>query len=78
MAAFPEISKPEKAAEVAQIDVQKIYTAAEWLAKPRANGKRPKTSIMIEKGFYWSNNTGNTVGISRLASSAGAAGVQAR
>ncbi len=69
-----EVSTPEKAAEIAQIDVKKIYTAAEWLAKPRANGTRPKTSIMIEKGFYWSNNTGNTVGISALGIICGAGG----
>ena len=65
---------PEKAAEVAQIDVQKIYTAAEWMAKPREDGSRPKTSIMIEKGFYWSNNTGNTQAISALGITVGAGG----
>lgn len=65
--------EPKKAAEVAQIDVQKIYTAAEWMAKPKA-GKRPKTSIMIEKGFYWSNNTGNTQAISALGIAVGAGG----
>ena len=65
---------PEKAAEIAQIDVQKIYTAAEWMAKPRADGSRPKTSIMIEKGFYWSNNTGNTNAISSLGIICGCGG----
>ncbi|MEM8596967.1 MAG: arsenate reductase (azurin) large subunit, partial [Pseudomonadota bacterium] len=65
---------PEKAAEIAQIDVQKIYTAAEWMAKPKADGTRPKTSIMIEKGFYWSNNTGNTQAISALGIVCGAGG----
>ena len=65
---------PEKAAEIAQIDVQKIYTAAEWMAKPRADGSRPKTSIMIEKGFYWSNNTGNTNAISSLGIVCGCGG----
>ena len=65
---------PEKAAEIAQIDVQKIYTAAEWMAKPRADGARPKTSIMIEKGFYWSNNTGNTNAISSLGIICGCGG----
>ena len=57
--------KPENAAKIAKIDVKKIYTAAEWMAKP-TNGKHPKTSIMVEKGFYWSNNTGNTQAISAL------------
>jgi arsenite oxidase large subunit len=65
--------KPENAAKVAGIDVKKIRTAAEWMAKP-TNGKRPKTSIMIEKGFYWSNNTGNTQAISALAIIVGAGG----
>ena len=66
--------KPENAANIAEIDVQKIYTAAEWMAKPRADGTRPKTSIMIEKGFYWSNNTGNTQAISALGIIVGAGG----
>jgi arsenite oxidase large subunit len=65
--------KPANAAKLAGIDVDKIYTAAEWLAKP-VNGKRPKTSIGIEKGFYWSNNTGNTEAISSLATIVGAGG----
>ncbi len=68
-----EVSKPEVAAEIAQMDVAKIYKAAEMMAKP-TNGKRPKTSIMIEKGFYWSNNTGNTIGISSLGIVVGAGG----
>jgi arsenite oxidase large subunit len=71
--AQPEF-EPGKAAEVAQIDVDKIYTAAEWLAKPKADGTRPKTSIMIEKGFYWSNNTGNTQAISALGIICGCGG----
>ncbi len=66
--------KPENAAKMAGIDIQKIYTAAEWMAKPKADGSRPKTSIMIEKGFYWSNNTGNTMAISALAIQVGAGG----
>ena len=63
----------EYAAGIAGIDVQKIYTAAEWLAKP-VDGKRPKTSIGIEKGFYWSNNTGNTEAIASLGTICGAGG----
>ncbi len=65
--------KPENAAKIAGVDVNKIYKAAEWLAKP-VNGKRPKTSIGIEKGFYWSNNTGNTEAIASLATIVGAGG----
>jgi arsenite oxidase large subunit len=66
--------KPENAAAIAEIDVQKIYTAAEWMAKPKKDGSRPKTSVMIEKGFYWSNNTGNTQAISALGIIVGAGG----
>ncbi|WP_299737311.1 arsenate reductase (azurin) large subunit [uncultured Roseobacter sp.] len=69
-----DYSEPEKAAEIAQIDVQKIYTAAEWMAKPKEDGTRPKTSVMIEKGFYWSNNTGNTQAISALGIITGCGG----
>ncbi|MFQ5883305.1 MAG: arsenate reductase (azurin) large subunit [Candidatus Methylomirabilales bacterium] len=45
---------------------EKIIKAAEMMAKP-VKGKRPKTSIGIEKGNYWSNNYLNTVSISTLA-----------
>jgi len=65
--------KLEAAAAEAQIDPAKIRKAAEWLAKPEG-GKRPKTSIMIEKGLYWSNNTGNTQAISALGIICGAGG----
>ena len=65
---------PKHAAKIAGIDVKKIYKAAEMLAKPNADGSRKKTSIGIEKGFYWSNNTGNTNAISSLATLVGAGG----
>ncbi len=65
---------PKVAAEIAKIPVEQIYTAAEWLAKPGADGKRPKASFGIEKGFYWSNNTGNTNVVSSLATICGAGG----
>lgn len=65
---------PDKAAELAGIAVEKIYTAAEWMAKPSTEGRRPKTSLGFEKGFYWSNNTGNTNAISALAIIVGAGG----
>jgi len=64
----------ENAAEVSGVDAAKIQLAAEMMAKPKADGKRPKTSIMIEKGFYWSNNTGNTQAISALGITVGAGG----
>ncbi len=63
----------ENASKISGIDAEKIQLAAEMMAKP-VKGKRPKTSIMIEKGFYWSNNTGNTVAISALGIIVGAGG----
>ncbi|MCG8426512.1 MAG: molybdopterin-dependent oxidoreductase, partial [Chromatiales bacterium] len=65
---------PKVAAEIANIPVEQIYQAAEWMAKPKADGSRPKTSLGIEKGFYWSNNTGNTNAVSSLATICGAGG----
>ncbi len=67
-------SEPGYAAKVAGIDVQKIYRAAEMMAKPLPGGKRPKTSIAIEKGNYWSNNYLNTASIGNLAVIVGAGG----
>tara|TARA_Y100000031_G_scaffold153185_1_gene197886 strand:- start:626 stop:3292 length:2667 start_codon:yes stop_codon:yes gene_type:complete len=63
----------EYAAKISGVDPEKIRQAAEWISKP-VNGKRPKTSIGIEKGFYWSNNTGNTEAISALAIITGTGG----
>ncbi len=63
----------ENASKMSGIDAEKIQLAAEMMAKP-VKGKRPKTSVMIEKGFYWSNNTGNTVAISALGIIVGAGG----
>jgi len=72
------LSKPEyeakAAAKVAGIDATQIYTAAEWLAKPKADGSRRKASFGIEKGGYWSNNTGSTNAISSLGTICGAGG----
>ncbi|MEH6822795.1 MAG: arsenate reductase (azurin) large subunit [Motiliproteus sp.] len=66
--------EPSVAAEMAQVDVDKIYQAAEALAKPKADGSRVKASFAIEKGFYWSNNTANTNAISAIATICGAGG----
>ncbi len=61
-----EESKPEVAARIAGIDPQKLYQAAEMMAKPKEDGERPRTTIGIEKGNYWSNNYLNTVSIGTL------------
>ncbi len=65
--------KLDAASAVSGVDAAKIQLAAEMMAKPEG-GKRPKTSIMIEKGFYWSNNTGNTEAIAALGIIVGAGG----
>lgn len=68
-----EVSKLSVASKISGCSQAKIKKAAEMLAKP-INGKNPKTSIMIEKGLYWSNNTGNTNAISALGIIVGAGG----
>ncbi len=65
--------EPETAAALAGIPAEQIYQAAEWLTGG-GKGERPKASFGIEKGFYWSNNTGNTNAISSLATVCGAGG----
>ncbi|WP_089718969.1 arsenate reductase (azurin) large subunit [Candidatus Entotheonella palauensis] len=67
-------SDPHAAAKFAGLDVNKLYRAAEMMAKPRPDGSRPKTSIGIEKGNYWSNNYLNTASIGNLGVIVGAGG----
>ncbi len=57
----------ENAARITGVPAAAILRAAELMAKPRLDGTRPKTSIGIEKGCYWSNNYLNTASISALA-----------
>lgn len=64
--------EPEVAAKIAGLSAADIRKAAKWLTN--GSGKNPKTSIGIEKGFYWSNNTGNTIAISSMATICGAGG----
>jgi len=68
-----ESARPEVAAEICGIDVKKIYRAAELMAKPSGE-KRPKVTIGIEKGNYWSNNWGNTASVGVLGILCGAGG----
>ena len=65
---------PENAEKITGVPAEKIRQAAEMMAKPKADGTRPKTSVGIEKGFYWSNNTGNTQAISALGIICGCGG----
>jgi len=57
----------EAAEQITGVPKALIIKAAELMAKPRPDGGRPKTSIGIEKGNYWSNNYGNTASIASLA-----------
>ena len=65
--------RAEFAAKAARIPVAQIHRAAEMLAKPHG-GKRPKASFGVEKGLYWTNNTGATNAIASLATTCGAGG----
>ncbi len=65
-------SKLDYAAKVTGVPADKIQRAAEWLAKPKADGTRPKTSINFEKGNYWSNNYLNTASLASLGLICGA------
>lgn len=56
----------EEAARITGIDTALIQQAAEMIAKPREDGSRPKTSFMLEKGNYWSNNYMNTASLASL------------
>lgn len=58
--------------ETTGIPKDKILKAAEWLAKPNADGSRNKTSFGFEKGLYWSNNYLNTASLTALGLICGA------
>ncbi len=62
-----EESHLDVAARITGLPETAIMRAAELMARPRADGTRPKTSIGLEKGCYWSNNYLNTASISALA-----------
>ncbi|MBI4641965.1 MAG: molybdopterin-dependent oxidoreductase, partial [Candidatus Tectomicrobia bacterium] len=67
-------SDPHYAAKLAGLNVEKIYKAAEMMAKPLPSGERPKTSVTMEKGNYWSNNYLNTASLGNLGVIVGAGG----
>ncbi len=67
-----EVARLENAAAITGINADTIRKAAEFLAKPRSDGSRPKTSFMLEKGNYWSNNYMNTASLAALGLICGA------
>lgn len=66
-----EFSELEKAEEITGIPSEKIFQAAEMMAKP-IDGERPVTSVALEKGNYWSNNYSNTASVAALGLMVGA------
>ena len=75
---FQKFITEEKAAELGEaaaitgVDADLIEAAAEIIAKPRPDGTRPKTSFMLEKGNYWSNNYMNMASLASLGLICGA------
>lgn len=67
-----EESKLDVAAKMTGLSAADIQKAAEWIAKPKADGSHPKTSFMCEKGNYWSNNYMNTTSFASLGLICGA------
>ncbi|MFQ5425470.1 MAG: arsenate reductase (azurin) large subunit, partial [Gaiellales bacterium] len=63
----------ERAAEITGVAGQKIERAAELLAAPVA-GERPKSTLLFEKGLYWTHNYENTAAIGNLSILLGARG----
>ncbi|MBM3356449.1 MAG: arsenate reductase (azurin) large subunit [Betaproteobacteria bacterium] len=62
----------ENAAKITGLRAEDIRRCAEMIAKPLPDGQHPKTSFMLEKGNYWSNNYMNTTSFSALALICGA------
>lgn len=62
------------ASRVTGIPAEQIARAAELLARPLPDGSRPKTSILFEKGNYWTHNYANTASIAALGLTLGAGG----
>ncbi|MFZ5824067.1 MAG: arsenate reductase (azurin) large subunit [Bacillota bacterium] len=71
-------SKLDVAEKITGVSREKIIQAAEMMAKPKADGSRPKTSFVFEKGNYWSNNYGNTLSFASLALVCGAGNREGR
>jgi arsenite oxidase large subunit len=67
-----EESKLDVAAKITGLKAEDIRRCAEMIAKPGPDGKRPKTSFMLEKGNYWSNNYMNTASFASLGLICGA------
>lgn len=67
-----DVAKLENAAKITGIPAELIRKAAELMAKPKPDGSRPRTSFMLEKGNYWSNNYMNSASLGSLGLICGA------
>ena len=65
---------PESAEKITGVPAVNIRQAAEKLAKPATDGMRPLTSLMLEKGNYWTHNYENTASFTSLGLLTGAGG----
>ena len=69
-----DVYRPENAEKITSVPAAKIREAAQVMAKPKPDGTRPKTSMMLEKGNYWSHNFENTASLASLGLLVGAGG----
>lgn len=67
-----DAAKLENAAAITGLAPDLIMKTAELIAKPKPDGSRPKTSFMMEKGNYWSNNYMNSASLASLGLICGA------
>ena len=65
---------PENAERITGVPAVKIRRAAELMTAPRPDGRRPRTSMMLEKGNYWGHNYENTASFASLGLLVGAGG----
>jgi arsenite oxidase large subunit len=66
--------RPENAEGVTGVPADQIRRAAELMARPLPDGRRPRTSVMLEKGNYWGHNYENTASLASLGLLVGAGG----
>lgn len=66
--------RPENAQKLTGVPAEKIRKASEMMARPLPDGRRPKTSLILEKGNYWGHNYENTASFASLGLLVGAGG----
>ncbi len=62
-----------RASDITGVPADKLRRVAELLAA-RRNGERPKSSLLYEKGLYWTHNYENTAALGNLSVLIGARG----